>query len=317
MDKHKLENGGERMRLGTFADDRGRVFPGLYQNNEVFDLSRGFAGIRREGGFPDLKTLLAIEGGFVLCAGRLRRLLAAGERPGPSYPLPELRVLAPVPNPAKIICIVLNYLDHAIEAGAAVPEEPVIFTKFATSIIGPDAPIVLPPVTKAVDYEAELAVVIGKKGKNVPEEEAMEYVAGYTVFNDVSARDLQFRDGQWTKGKALDTFAPMGPYLVTADEVGDPHRLAIRLWLNDRLMQNSSTEKLIFKVPALISFLSQLFTLEPGDIIATGTPPGVGYARKPPVYLKPGDTVRITIETIGTLVNPVTAHDLPGKAETG
>jgi 2-keto-4-pentenoate hydratase/2-oxohepta-3-ene-1,7-dioic acid hydratase in catechol pathway len=231
--------------------------------------------------------------------------LAAGERTGLSYPLQELRVLAPVLNPAKIICIGLNYLDHALESGAPVPEEPVIFTKFATAIIGPEAPIILPPVTKEVDYEAELAVVIGKKGKNVPEKEAMEYVAGYTVFNDVSARDLQFRDGQWTKGKTLDTFAPMGPYLVTADEVGDPHRLAIKLWLNDRLMQDSSTEKLIFKIPVLISFLSQLFTLEPGDIIATGTPPGVGFARKPPVYLKPGDTVRITIEKIGTLVNPV------------
>ncbi|NLY88601.1 MAG: fumarylacetoacetate hydrolase family protein [Firmicutes bacterium] len=312
------------MRLGTFADNRGRVFPGLCRcrardaRDEVFDLSRGFAEIRREGGFPDLKTLLATEGGFAqACAGRLRSLLAAGEKPGPSYPLQELQVLAPVLNPAKIICIGLNYLDHALESGAAVPEEPVIFTKFATAIVGPGAPIVLPPITKEVDYEAELAVIIGKKGKNVPEEEAMQYVAGYTVFNDVSARDLQFRDGQWTKGKTLDTFAPMGPYLVTADEVGDPHRLAIKLWLNDRLMQDSSTEKLIFKIPVLISFLSQLFTLEPGDIIATGTPPGVGFARKPPVFLKPGDTVRITIEKVGTLVNPVAAGgSLPLQDET-
>ena len=216
------------MRLGTFADYRGRVFPGICLGDEVFDLSQGLAEVCPEEGFPDLKTLLATEGGLGH-AGRFQSLLAAGERTGLSYPLQELRVLAPVLNPAKIICIGLNYLDHALESGAPVPEEPVIFTKFAKSIIGPEAPIILPPVTKEVDYEAELAVVIGKKGKNVPEKEAMEYVAGYTVFNDVSARDLQFRDGQWTKGKTLDTFAPMGPYLVTADEVGDPHRLAIAL----------------------------------------------------------------------------------------
>lgn len=299
------------MQLGTFADHQGRVFPGLCRDDKVYDLSQGFAEFRREGGFPDLKTLLAAEGGLA----RLQGLLAAGEQPGPAYPLAKLQVLAPVLNPAKIVCIGLNYIDHARESGAAVPEEPVIFTKFATSITGPGAPIILPPVTNQVDYEAELAVVVGRKGKNIPEEEAMAYVAGYTVFNDVSARDLQFRDGQWTKGKALDTFAPMGPYLVTADEVGDPHRLAIKLWLNDRLMQDSSTEKLIFKIPVLISFLSRLFTLEPGDIIATGTPPGVGFARKPPVFLKPGDTVRITIEKVGTLVNPVRAHDLHGLTD--
>lgn len=295
------------MRLGTFADCRGRIFPGLCQGEEVFDLSQGFAGVCREGGFPEIRSLLAVDG----MLERLKSLQPEGMKSGQSYLLSELQVLAPVLNPPKIIGIGLNYLDHALESGAAVPEEPVIFTKFATAITGPGTPIVLSSVTKEADYEAELAVVIGRKGKNVPEEEALQYVAGYTVFNDVSARDLQFRDGQWTKGKVLDTFAPMGPYLVTTDEVDDPHRLAIKLWLNDRLMQDSSTEKLIFKIPMLISFLSRLFTLEPGDIIATGTPAGVGFARKPPVYLKPGDTVRITIEKIGTLVNPVVSHDLP------
>ncbi|HYH04488.1 MAG TPA: fumarylacetoacetate hydrolase family protein, partial [Bacillota bacterium] len=180
------------------------------------------------------------------------------------------------------------------------------FNKFATSVTGPGQPIVLPEISTQVDYEAELAVVIGKTGKAVSEDQAMELVAGYTVFNDVSARDLQFRDGQWVKGKALDTFAPTGPYLITADQIANPHQLAIRLWLNGQLMQSGNTGQLIFKIPALISYLSQFFTLEPGDIIATGTPPGVGFARKPPVFLKAGDEVVIEIDKVGRLCNPVT-----------
>lgn len=285
------------MKLGTFKHN-GRVFPGVAGDEEVYDLSPAGGG---EKGFPDLKSLLATEGALE----ELTERHAWGEKPGRAYARKDLEVLTPVANPGKIICIGLNYLDHAEETGNKLPEEPLFFTKFATSLIGPEEPIVLPAVSREVDYEAELAVIIGKKGKCIPEDRALQYVAGYTVFNDVSARDLQFRDGQWTKGKALDTFAPAGPYLVTADEVGDPHGLAVKLWLNDRLMQDSSTEKLIFKIPVLISFLSHLFTLEPGDIIATGTPPGVGYTRKPPVFLQPGDKVRIAIEKIGVLVNPV------------
>src|SRR5690554_1317412 len=255
----------------------------------------------REKGFRDLKSLLTAEGALE----KLTKSPARGEKPGRVYALNDLQVLAPIDDPAKIIGIGLNYFDHAEETGSKIPEEPIFFTKFATSVTGPEDPIVLPAVSREVDYEAELAVIIGKKGKCIPEDCAMQYVAGYTVFNDVSARDLQFRGGQWTKGKALDTFAPIGPYLVTADEVGDPHGLAVKLWLNDRLMQDSSTEKLIFKIPVLVSFLSQLFTLEPGDIIATGTPSGVGFTRKPPVYLQAGDKVRIFIEKIGALSNPV------------
>jgi len=285
------------VKLGTFKQ-HGRVFPGIVVDEEVYDLSTGGG---REKGFPDLKSLLRTDGALE----KLAELSAQGEKPGRVYALNDLQVLAPIADPAKIIGIGLNYFDHAEETGSKIPEEPIFFTKFATSVTGPEDPIVLPAVSREVDYEAELAVIIGKKGKCIPEDCAMQYVAGYTVFNDVSARDLQFRGGQWTKGKALDTFAPIGPYLVTADEVGDPHGLAVKLWLNDRLMQDSSTEKLIFKIPVLVSFLSQLFTLEPGDIIATGTPSGVGFTRKPPVYLQAGDKVRIFIEKIGALSNPV------------
>lgn len=219
--------------------------------------------------------------------------------------LREVEVLAPILDPQKVIGIGLNYRDHAIESQMAIPEEPVFFTKFASSIIGNGQSIILPEVSSEVDYEAELAVIIGRRGKNIPEKEALQHVAGYTVINDVSARDLQFRGGQWIKGKALDTFAPIGPFLITADAVPDPHRLGVKLWLNEKLMQNSNTNQLIFSIPQIICFLSKLFTLEAGDIIATGTPPGVGFARKPPVFLKPGDKVQIEIEQIGTLVNSV------------
>ncbi|HHV62795.1 MAG TPA: fumarylacetoacetate hydrolase family protein [Firmicutes bacterium] len=221
------------------------------------------------------------------------------------HSMDELRTLAPVARPGKIICIGLNYRDHAAEIGADLPGEPVLFSKFANAVIGPGEPIIIPPVTKQVDYEAELAVVIGKRGRDIPADRAMDHIAGYTAFNDVSARDLQFRDGQWIKGKTLDTFAPMGPYLITSDEVPDPENLAIRLHLNGVVMQDSSTSQLIFGVRQLIAYLSSLMTLEPGDIIATGTPSGVGFKRKPPVFLEDGDVVTVEIERVGTLTNPV------------
>ena len=251
--------------------------------------------------FSDMRTTLP-------AVGRIAGLLKACPAPERfKFPLSELEVLAPIANPNKIICIGLNYLDHAIESHAEVPTEPVVFTKFRTSITGPNQPIRLPRISDSVDYEAELAVVIGKTGKRIAEEAAMDYVAGYTAFNDVSARDLQSRGGQWTKGKALDSFAPLGPYLVTKDEIADPHQLSIKLELNGKVMQDSSTSQLIFKIPQLISFLSELFTLEPGDLIATGTPPGGGMARKPPVFLKPGDNVKVIIAGVGELANPVVA----------
>lgn len=214
---------------------------------------------------------------------------------------------APVPRPGKVICIGLNYRDHAAESNMPIPERPVVFSKFSTSIIAPGEPVILPPSSSQVDYEAELAVVIGRRAKNVSVTQALDYVLGYTCFNDVSARDFQFADGQWQRGKSCDTFAPMGPTIVTTDVVPDPHNLAIKLKLNGKTMQDSNTDQLIFGVPELIEFLSQTITLEPGDVIATGTPPGVGFARKPPVFLQAGDEMEVLIEKVGWLNTPVVA----------
>ena len=215
--------------------------------------------------------------------------------------------LAPVPRPGKLICIGLNYRDHAAESNMPIPERPVVFSKFSTAVIAPGEPVVLPITSMQVDYEAELAVVIGRRAKNVSASRALEYVLGYTAFNDVSARDFQFADGQWQRGKSCDTFAPMGPKIVTPDLVPNPHKLSIKLTLNDRTMQDSNTDQLIFGVPELIEFLSETITLEPGDVIATGTPPGVGFARKPPVFLRPGDQMEVDIEGVGKLNTPVIA----------
>lgn len=216
---------------------------------------------------------------------------------------------APVPRPGKLICIGLNYRDHAAESKMPIPERPVIFSKFPTCVIGPGEPVILPATSQQVDYEAELAVVIGRRAKNVSASRAIDYVLGYTAFNDVSARDFQFADGQWQRGKSCDTFAPMGQTIVTTDTIPDPHGLSIKLTLNGKTMQDSNTDQLIFGIPELIEFISQSITLEPGDIIATGTPPGVGFARKPPVFLQPGDVMEVNIEGVGGLGNPVVAAD--------
>lgn len=217
------------------------------------------------------------------------------------------RFLAPILRPQKIICVGLNYRDHAEESGAPIPREPVLFSKYPTAIIGPDEPIVLPAVSQQVDYEAELVIVVGKRGRHLSAENAADYVAGYTVGHDVSARDWQLqKDGkQWMVGKTFDTFAPIGPVIVTPDEIGDPHELGIRLRLNGQTMQSSNTKQMIFKVNEILAYLSLVFTLEPGDLIFTGTPPGVGFARKPAVFLKGGDVVEVEIDGIGTLRNPV------------
>lgn len=220
------------------------------------------------------------------------------------------QLLAPLPDPEKVICIGLNYADHAAETGFPVPEEPAVFSKFNTAIRAPGDPIVLPRVSRKVDYEAELVVIIGQGGRHIPREQALEHVAGFTCGNDVSARDWQLEKpgGQWLLGKTFDAFAPFGPELVTADEVGDPGNLNIALRLNGRTMQSSNTRQLIFPVDWLVAYISTVCTLKSGDVIFTGTPPGVGGARQPPVYLQPGDVVEVEIERVGTLRNPVIAE---------
>jgi 2-keto-4-pentenoate hydratase/2-oxohepta-3-ene-1,7-dioic acid hydratase in catechol pathway len=219
----------------------------------------------------------------------------------------QAKFLPVIPDPPKIVCLGLNYADHAKEGGVPIPKEPILFSKYATALIGHGEAIVLPPVSREVDYEAELVIVIGKRGRNIKAGDASSYLAGYTIGHDVSARDWQLKkEGkQWMVGKTFDTFAPVGPVLVTPDEVPDPHNLPIRLRLNGQTMQDSNTTQMIFGVGAVLSYLSQVFTLEPGDLIFTGTPPGVGFARKPPVFLKAGDVVEVEIEGIGVLRNPV------------
>jgi 2-keto-4-pentenoate hydratase/2-oxohepta-3-ene-1,7-dioic acid hydratase in catechol pathway len=233
-----------------------------------------------------------------------RELLAQPDR---------IRFLPPIPDPEKVICVGQNYLDHCREQNAPVPKSPIIFSKFIPSLIGHGQTVRLPAISEKVDFEAELAFVIGAEGRHIPEERAYRHVAGYMCLNDVSARDLQFSDGQWVRGKSCETFAPCGPALVTRDEVGDPQALRIGLLLNGQTMQDSSTRNLIFNVPYLVSFLSRVFTLKPGDIVSTGTPPGVGCFRKPPVFLKPGDQMTVWIERLGRLTSKVEPERARGR----
>jgi 2-keto-4-pentenoate hydratase/2-oxohepta-3-ene-1,7-dioic acid hydratase in catechol pathway len=238
-------------------------------------------------------------------------ICAAGRVPearGPSIDLASVKLLAPVPRPPKLICVGLNYRDHAAESRSEIPKVPTIFSKFSNVVIGPGESIILPKASRKPDYEAEFAFVIGRGGRNIAAANAMEHVFGYTIVNDVSARDFQMATTQWMIGKTFDTFAPMGPAIVTADEIEDPHNLEISLSINDEELQHSNTRNLIFNVPYLIAHLSSVFTLEPGDVISTGTPAGVGFARKPPRWLRAGDTVVTKVEGLGELVNPVVAE---------
>lgn len=258
----------------------------------------------RDAGFPDVLSVIA--GG----ADAMDRVMRWIERPpsGERFDPAAVKLRAPIPRPPKIICIGLNYRDHAAESKMALPETPTVFSKYNTTVTGHLHPIVLPKNSSKPDYEAEFAVVIGKGGRHIPETRWRDHVFGYTILNDVSARDFQMATSQWMIGKTFDTFAPMGPVVVTADEIEDPHALRISLTLSGELMQDSNTSNLIFGVPKLIAYLSSVFTLEPGDIISTGTPAGVGFARKPPRWLRPGDEVAIQVEGIGKLINPVVAE---------
>ncbi len=222
-------------------------------------------------------------------------------------PADKISFSAPIVDPNKVICIGLNYTDHAIESGLPIPKEPVVFGKFPNALTGHNQPILLPPVSTKVDYEAELVLIVGSKGKNLKAENAIDWLVGYTIGHDVSARDWQLeKDGkQWMIGKTFDTFAPCGPYLVTKDEIADVHKLGIHLRLNGQTMQSSTTSQLIFSVSQILAYLTQVMTILPGDLIFTGTPPGVGIARKPPVFLKAGDLCEIEIDGLGILRNPV------------
>lgn len=272
------------------------------------------AGVRKTTDSTEYVDLNFADSSLPYC---VKQLLAIGEvglqkiphaiATGKGMSPETVQLLPPIPKPGKIVCIGLNYVDHAAETGVPKPAEPVVFCKFPSTAIASGKAILLPKVSQRVDYEAELVVVIGKTGRDIPTSEWASYVAGYCCGNDVSARDWQKEKpaGQWLLGKSFDTFAPFGPELVLKDEVPDPSNLNIGLRLNGNTMQQSNTNQLIFPIPTLISYLSQVFTLEVGDILFTGTPGGVGDSRKPPVYLRDGDVVEVTIETIGCLKNPV------------
>lgn len=267
---------------------------GIVQGEQVLDLTEFI-------GYSDVLAYIQGEVGDLSKAKR-----AAVEKNLTRHPLAQVKLKAPVANPSKVVAIGLNYMDHCREQNVPVPAKPVVFAKFPSSIIGPDDVISWQAdLTSQVDLEVELGVVIGKRARRVSQTEAMDYVFGYTVINDVSARDLQFSDKQWVRGKSLDTFCPCGPLVVTADEITEPQNLALRSAINGQVMQNSNTSEMIFGVAYLVAYLSEAFTLEPGDLIATGTPNGVGVFRKPQVFLQDGDRVDVEIEGIGRLSNPV------------
>jgi 2-keto-4-pentenoate hydratase/2-oxohepta-3-ene-1,7-dioic acid hydratase in catechol pathway len=295
------------MRLARYEGSDGVVRLGALTDEGVLNLASAahILGLP-ESSFAEMSSFLAAGEGAVDQAHELVQT-----RPeGTLMPASQIKLRTPVPRPGKIVAVGLNYRDHSMEAGAKqVPTTPILFAKFNTSISGPEDPIVIPDGDKQVDYEAELAVVIGRKGKRIPAANAFHYVAGYMPLNDVSARTWQFADKQWVRGKSCDTFCPIGPYLTTRDDIPDPHALGIFARVNGQTLQSSNTSKMIFRVPELIEFISESITLEPGDIIATGTPEGVGVFRKPPIFLKPGDVVEIEIERLGVLRNPVVAGE--------
>jgi len=229
----------------------------------------------------------------------------AGIKEWVTVPASSARLHAPIDDPGKFICIGLNYRDHAEEANQPIPKEPPIFAKWSNAILDPGEPILRPRGSSMLDWEVELGVVIGRTARFVPKERALDYVWGYTIINDVSARDFQFIGSQWMAGKIPETFAPVGPYIADRTEIPDPHVLELKLWVNGKQMQSGNTKTFIFDVRYLVSYLSNLMTLSPGDLIATGTPPGVGFARKPPVFLQPGDTCRLEITGLGQIENGV------------
>ncbi len=283
----------------------GNEFYGFLTNESVVCLPM-LSEVLKQSIPLDLNGLISLGVEGVAAAEELMRSSPEDARRKATLGMEDVTLLAPIASPPKIICLGLNYRDHAEEQGANMPEDLIIFMKPRTAIIGPNESIIYPSMTKKLDYEAELAVIVGQRGKNIPISEAEDYIFGYMVFNDVSARDVQFRDRQWTRGKSFDTFAPTGPCITLAKQISNPNNLWIRTRVNGELRQNSSTSNMVFGVYEVIHRLSRVMTLEPGDIIATGTPAGVAAFMKPqPEYLEPGDTVEVEIEKIGTLRNVV------------
>ena len=304
------------MKLVTYRRSDGSRL-GAIQNRQVIDLQDAWQAYSQKSpngngaalnDFPsDMVGFLRHGAGAWGMAGDILDWAASDDQAqSASLPLEDIRLAPLVPGTSKIVCVGLNYLDHCIEQNVAVPKSPTLFAKFPSALIGPEEAVTWPAeLSTQVDYEAELAVIIGRTAHQVPAEKAFEFIAGYTIANDISARDVQFSDVQWVRGKSFDTFCPLGPYLLTHDELADPHNLAIRCRLNGDLVQDSNTNQLIFKIPQLLEFISSAITLYPGDVICTGTPNGVGYFRDPQVFLKPGDVIEVEIDRLGRLRNPI------------
>jgi acylpyruvate hydrolase len=309
------------MKLVTYSW-KGRSALGALSNDRVVDLHRAYvAALCQERNEDELAVanlrvpgdlLGLLRGGETSLAAARRALHYVEEEAKQTehlcHPLEKVELLAPIQRPGKVVCVGLNYRSHLAEIGEPVPEYPILFHKAATSLIGHRQSIVLPRTSRQVDYEGELALVIGRRGKYISEEDALSYVAGYTCANDISAHDLEFRTSQWTSGKMLDTFCPLGPVLVTRDKLRDPGNLRLRTTLNGQTMQQACTSDMVFSVPFLIRYISSLATLEPGDLLLTGTPAGIGCNRKPQVFLQPGDEISVQIDGIGTLTNPVVSE---------
>jgi 2-keto-4-pentenoate hydratase/2-oxohepta-3-ene-1,7-dioic acid hydratase in catechol pathway len=293
------------LKLVRFIYNKGESFGVMTNFTELIDLQK-LSKIKERSTLTSMDRLVAVGQDSSNKVEDLFNDSTQKDKRKATLKLSKVKVLAPVLSPPKIICLGLNYRDHAAEQKASLPDEPIIFMKPHTAIIGPDDAIVKPSFVKQLDYEAELAVVIGKKGRNIAVEGAGKHIFGYTCFNDVSARDIQFKDKQWTRGKSFDTFAPMGPSIATTDQIGDPTNLRVRAWVNGELRQDGSTSNMVFNVYQIVHELSRVMTLEPCDVIATGTPAGVGFAMQPePKFLKDGDIVEIEVEKIGRLRNKV------------
>jgi acylpyruvate hydrolase len=297
------------MKLVRFSTSGQTPRLGVLQGDRIADLPASLAAsLTRRGVSRAAELAAAIVPNSTrafLEGGSLAEEAVAGIKEWVTVPASAARLHAPITDPGKFICIGLNYRDHAEEANQPIPKEPPIFAKWSNAILDPNEPILRPRGSNQLDWEVELGVVIGKTARFVSRDRALDYVWGYTIINDVSARDFQFIGSQWMAGKIPETFAPVGPYIADRAEIPDPHVLELKLWVNGKQMQGGNTKTFIFDVRYIVSYLSGLMTLSPGDLIATGTPPGVGFARKPPVFLQPGDTCRLEITGLGQIENPV------------